>query len=540
MINTEDFVEQVDVRFWKHITREARFVDVIKFKDISREECLRTTATDLNKFRYNFGLPLIENVPKENGVLRKVKSYPLDDTCIYYYVTKKLQEEIVLKIREVDFVYGGFRMTPELQVNEEDFNEEPTNSDYENQFSRTQFRKEWAEYQNMAKSMFDEEYLNYLHFDIAHFYDDINLSILESILQDISSGKSDLVNLLFFFLKNSDRLDLGYQESTVGLPQESVGEMSRLLANLYLSRFDSAFNTALANVFGEIRFKYIRYADDMWVVFDGPRVTYRRVIQTASTLLQKQKLHLNESKTEILSRDEFRSHWQFDLWDEVIRIKDDANACLHKTLDIQSRYSVGRWFSPMLYCLKVVTSNPENVNHFVNDRLAMKYVGRMLGNPKYGLRVNGANKDFFVALFKKYRILDKEVVRPMVDRDFTIYPNVQIFALELLVECSDRDNLHVMVNRYLKTFRGQSYHWYLRCLCLRYMSKYGSRISEWKVRDAVLDRLASTAGEQNFMERRYSIYFLMSMTKDRGRDVLDEHFNLPNDLKFRKYIKEES
>lgn len=538
MIDPEDFVAEVDSRFWKHISREGPFKDVKKYADLNREAFLRSVAKSLNNYTYDFGLPIIEYVPKTEGIVRTVKCYPLSDTCIYYYVTKKLQEEIVEKIKENEHVYGGFRMTPELRVEEKDYIDSPIDPSYENEFSKTQFRKEWSEYQNLAKSMYDAKYVTYLHFDIAHFYDDINLNLLESTLQNITSGKSDLVNLLFFFLKNSDRLDLGYHESTVGLPQESVGEMSRLLANLYLSLFDSQFRIALNDLFAGIDYKYFRYADDMWVAFNGPRVKYKDVMQIASLILQRNKLHVNESKTEVLSRDKFANHWQFDLWNIVLATKDNPKSCVHLIFQIQNRYQTGRWFSPLLYTLKTFTSDSENVKHIPNLKFAMKFLGRLLGEPKFGLRINGGNIDFFKALFKKFPELDEKVIRPIVDKIFVLYPNVQIFCLELLTMCSLRDNLEIVFNRYL-SYSGKNYQWYLRCLCLRYMANYGSRISNWERRLSLLSKLSHTSSNQNFIERRDSINLLMSLNKNRGDQTLDTYYNTPNDLKFREFITNE-
>ncbi len=535
MIVAKDFIDEVDSRFWKHITTQGPYKDVKKYKDLDRKSFLKGVANSLNKYTYDFGLPIIEYVPKIEGILRSVKCYPLSDTCIYYYVTKKLQEEIDNKIKENEYVYDGFRMTPELRVDEEDFDDSPTNPSYENEFSKTQFRKEWSEYQNLAKSMYDSSFVTYLHFDIAHFYDDINLNLLESTLQDISSGKSDLVNLLFFFLKNSDRLDVGYHESTVGLPQESVGEMSRLLANLYLSRFDGQFNTSLNNLFDRVKYKYFRYADDMWVAFNGPRAKYKEVMQIASLLLQRNKLHINESKTEVLSREKFATHWQFDLWNKVLAIKDNPKACVHLIFQIQNQYKTGRWFSPLLYILKIFTSDRANIQYIPNMKFAMKFLGRLLGEPKFGLRINGGNVDFFTALFEKFPKLDEDVVRPIVDKQFVLYPNVQIFCLELLTMCSARDNLEIIFNRYLSYF-GKKYHWYLRCLCLRYMANHGNRIAAWERRKILLSTLSNTEATQNDIERRDSINLLMSFNKDRGGETLNKYFNTTNDLKFREYI----
>lgn len=534
MIKEKDFITTVDKRFWKHISKEGPFKDVIKYNDFDREQFLKEVTSELNNYTYDFTLPVIEYAPKKNGLLRKIKCMQHGDACIYYYVTKKLQNDIVKEIKKVDDVFGGFRMTSELKAKPED--DKPIDPSYENSFSSTQFRKEWSDYQNLAKQLYEDGYKNYLHFDIAHFYDDINLSILEGILQNVSKGKSELIRLLFFFLRNSDRIDLGYNDSTVGIPQESVGEMSRLLANLYLSPYDREFSKGLKTIFGKNKFKYFRYADDMWVAFNGPSANYKRVIQYAGILLQKQKLHLNESKTEILTRKEFNNHWHFDLWERVLKSRKDSKVCLHNSFEIHNRYKKGRWFSPLLYTIRVVTGNKKNVTHFTNLKLAMKFLGRLLGQPKFGMRINGGNKDFFEELFKQYPRLITEVVKPIVDKNFFLNPNVQIFSLELLTMCSPNDNSYYVFRRYF-AFNNEPYHWYLRCLCLRYLSRYGHKVSKWKSCAKILKIIIQNEKSLNHFERRDTIHFLLSLKSIDSESVLNKYFNRPEDLKFCQYLK---
>jgi hypothetical protein len=537
-IDLNDFVDQVDKDFWKHITRQGEFKDVKKFSDIDRESFLKSIARSINAYKYQFDIPTIYYSPKSNGILRKVKVMSLSDSCLYYYVVKSLQDEIVNSIKETPNVYGGFRMTPELKVNKEEFDNLVSNPKYEKSFSVTNFRKEWSDYQNLSKDLYTDNYSYYLHLDIAHFYDDINLHLLESTLQNISKGRSELINLLFILLRNSDKIDLGYQESTVGLPQESIGEMSRILANLYLTRFDKPFKENLLSMFNgqDSDFKYIRYADDIWVAYNGTREKSAFITQNASKILQKNKLHLNECKTKLLTREDFNRHWKFSFWEEILNKKEDTSQYI-PLLNRIYKSKNGRWFSPFSYLMKIVMSKKVNISLFKRKSQAILFINRIIENPQFELRINSSNLSFFKEMLKKFPEIEEKVVRKIVDQKEVLHPSLQYFAIELITKCSPKNNLELIFNRYLM-YNSKDFHWFSRCICLEYLSKKGADIVSSAVKMRKLTNNIQLHHEnQPVIERRYSIFFLMSLPMEKGKDLLDAVYILPEDLKFRNYLR---
>ncbi len=179
-LKINDFVGAVDDPFWKAITSESVYEDVIKFKDIDRNAFLVRLAKKINRHLHAFPPPEYLYLPKSKGILRRIKVYGLEDSSIYYYCVKGIQDTLAKTIKQNPFVFGGFRFTPDLKMSDEDLDAIPFDPKYQGVFSKHQFRKEWGEYQRLAGSLASRDFDLYIHIDIAHFYDDINLNLLEN------------------------------------------------------------------------------------------------------------------------------------------------------------------------------------------------------------------------------------------------------------------------------------------------------------------------------------------------------------------------
>lgn len=271
MIDIKRFEISIDNSFWNYITKKSSFADVINFDDIEKKSFIIELANKVNHYEHHFAVPEFLFLPKSNGILRKIKVFSLADSVLYYYCVKEMQNELSNVIKSVPNVFGGFKFSPDLRMKNSDLDQFKSNPEYE-KFAKNNYRKEWSEYQNIAEAISARQYDYYIHIDIAHFYDDINLDILEKRLRSYIYEKDSIIDLLFHILKNSDREDFGYSPTTSGLPQEEIGEMSRLLANFYLNSFDQNLTNWLKKYFKcEIneKFVYTRFADDMWVSFNG-------------------------------------------------------------------------------------------------------------------------------------------------------------------------------------------------------------------------------------------------------------------------------
>jgi hypothetical protein len=295
----------VDRLFWRHITRETVVLDIVHFADIDRQQYLRELSSRVRSGNYHPTTCWTIGFPKMGGVIRPVMAMSLADACVYYFCVKKIQDRLVKEIGVVEHVYGGFRITEPLRLRPSHLDNLVFDPSYEG-FSSYNFRKAWSEYQNLAKRLSEAKFDYYMHLDIAHFYDAIRLDLLERQVRNVVSEDGAVVDLLFYFLRNlKPSYQVTYSDNSVGLPQEEAAEMSRLLANFYLSQFDRAIVPPLSALFTSDRgalYQYTRYADDIWIAFHGERFLANKAAQIVGQVLSDIGLHLNDAKTRVLNK----------------------------------------------------------------------------------------------------------------------------------------------------------------------------------------------------------------------------------------------
>ena len=542
LVDVKDFVEKIDQKFWNHITKQAVFRDIVDYKDISREDFLRNLATSLNNFEHSFNKPDYFYAPKDEGILRKTKVHNLQDTCIYYYCVKSIQDELSAEIKKNPNVFGGFRMTPDLDLTDEDLDRLSYDPRYESSLAKNKYRKEWGNYQKLALGLANRNFDKYVHLDIAHFYDDVNLGILENRVKSVVQGKPNILDILFHFLKYSDMRDLGYFPSSVGVPQEELGDMSRLLANFYLAQFDSSILKILEEMFPAPNgFVYTRYADDLWFCFNGDKEDMPIVIQRVSLELQRLKLHLNEKKIEVFDSNEFKKYWHFEQWEKMYAYKMvfewdlDLLFQLHK--DLLSN-QVGRWFSLDNYVIKVITSRGKNVSVISNKVEAEEFISGILNTPKMVGRFSDEHREFFIELLRNYPAL-KTILKEYLSSKRNIYPSVEFFVLEILA-CSiqEIEDIDFFVSTYFDAVK--PYQWYSRCICIRTLFEniaYLEKDRKDKLKK-IIKHMGDSGSNQSFRERRYSIRFLLHLRDNRGQETLAKYFAKPDDLSFLNHLKD--
>ncbi|WP_246042121.1 reverse transcriptase domain-containing protein [Cohnella pontilimi] len=541
MLDINDFKTGIDKKFWDHLTKEMSFQDIVNYKDIKKDEFINELGREINNFEYNFMKPYYFFSPKSLGILRKIKLYSLGDTSVYYYCVKKLQKELSEEIKKNKFVYGGFRFTPELRLREEDLNKLRINYEYENGLSVNNFRKEWSEYQKLAKRLSEKNFDYYIHIDIAHFYDDINLDILENKVRNVVIGKSKIIDLLFNFLRFSDKRDLGYTPSNVGIPQEEVGEMSRLLSNFYLSSFDSEITNYLEKYFSNNEsFTYTRYADDMWFCFLGSYDDGLRIVQKVSFELSKLKLHISESKLKFFDVQEFTDHWKFNEWEIMFSKKEDLPFLFEMYLDLHEKQH-GRWFSLAFYILQIITSKDKSfVDIFFNLENSRAFLDSIVKNPKFIFRLKKDKLKFFKKLILTYPELRNDLIEYLKSKG-SIYPNVEYFILDLLSGISQNDeDIDFFVRWYFESFQ-REYQWYSRCICMNYLIDHSDYLE--KHRKESLGKILSHIEKANKhftkLERRYTMAFLSNLRNDKGGKIIKKYFNSPDDFVFVNFLRQD-
>ena len=236
MISSADFKKVVDDRFWKTAAR----LQPTKVPD--RKRALGGTCGKINKGVYSPGSPvLVMEQDKGSGIVRHIPVFSMADYSVYYYCVRKLDP--VLARKRVPNTFGGWSLggrIRELEEAEDDYSLE-----YELSFSYNP--RAWSKYYGEFNSKLYKQLLEYkqkknyrvVEFDLANYYDSIRLDILErQIRADGDFQQTEVLNLLFYFLNYRDRRLSGYSPLQVGLPQDAIGDCSRLLANYYIQGYD--------------------------------------------------------------------------------------------------------------------------------------------------------------------------------------------------------------------------------------------------------------------------------------------------------------
>lgn len=317
MIDEKSFVKIFRSSFWKKMGESLvpmePCLDKISFLKILYQEIIERT--------YNPSAPrdfIITN--KHNHCPRFVPTFTRKDYCVYFFAVKMLEKELAQD--RIPGTFGGFSLGNQIKIKED---EERLELEYIpfNSFNEFGWKKAWGDFQKLAKAYSDDRrFYYYIKFDISSFYDTINLFLLEkNIRHAVGKNKQEIVTLLFHFLQNWNRKLEGYNQKTVGIPQDEIGDCSRILANFYLQDYDKI----IFNICDKLDAKYLRYSDDQ-IIFTKDKDTARKILFEASRELFKLNLQLNTSKIiEFESKNDFSNYWAFDIFslleDETNRIK---------------------------------------------------------------------------------------------------------------------------------------------------------------------------------------------------------------------------
>lgn len=257
---------------------------------------------------------------KHNYVARIVPSLTLEDYSIYYYCVKSIED--YLAVNRVEGTFGGYRLGGAFRKKEnKEFDElqEIPVSISPFTFNPLAWVKAWREFQKKARIYSSNaDYTYFLKFDIANFYNTINLSILERKIRAVTPKEfTDEIDLLFHFLKFWNRRFLKYTEQTISIPQDEVGDCSRLLANFYLQDYDQYLYTEC----DKRNCKYMRFADDQ-ILMSTNKEDAEDILFAASKELFKIGLNINSAKVERFYRTEWEYYWCFNLFDLLGDPKD--------------------------------------------------------------------------------------------------------------------------------------------------------------------------------------------------------------------------
>lgn len=314
---------QFKKNFHKDIWRVLReTIEIVTRKQAPEKTAfLDSLYSDIMTLNYYPSLPVAYLISdKHNRVARHVPVFNYRESCVFFWCVKQLEEEIACN--RVEGTFGGWRLGNPIRKKEEQDVEMLEEGGYVpfGAYNRGEWLKHWRDFQKKAYQYATQgEYNCFLKFDIANFYDSINLNLLEGRIRYCTNNeKSFVVDLLFHFLRNWNRQFEGYSLKNVGIPQDSVGDCSRILANFFLQDYDQRMKA----ICDHLEIRYLRYADDQIVMANSIQVT-RQVLFEASKELFRNNLSVNSSKVvEYNSFSDFSYYWAFDLFQMLDEAED--------------------------------------------------------------------------------------------------------------------------------------------------------------------------------------------------------------------------
>jgi CRISPR-associated protein Cas1 len=201
------------------------------------------------------------NIPKRNGLRRVEKLAPAE--LLIHTLLHELLSDPIDRTLETSAV--GFRRGHSVQTATE-----------------------------KVRELLAQGYRYVVESDIEDFFPDINIERVEVLLDGIIPPADEQARSLLNKLLHAPYLENGrIRTRTAGLAQGSP--LSPLLANLYLDRFDEAFN--------ELDAKLVRYADD-FIILARTRESAQSLLDLARSELEQVGLEVAEEKTAIRSVEE--------------------------------------------------------------------------------------------------------------------------------------------------------------------------------------------------------------------------------------------
>ena len=283
----EDFLNCFSKSLYEKIIKESTIRSKRMINKNEYKQIIKDLFYELNNYEYIVG-KLEEKLYmyKTNNVARIIPVLSIKDECLYYFVCKMLEDEIA--INRTENTYGGWRIGNKIMLEE--------NSEIEyvyKSYNPLLWNENWKKYQNILynhiKDLKEEDII--LKLDIANFYDNINLNLLEKkLLVSVLNEKLEFINILIYFLKNWNLKNDKYHVKSVGLLQNEFGDQSRLLANFYLQGYDKA----IKKICDSSNSTYIRFADDQIIIRDSNEIN--NIMYVVNKELNSIGLNLNASK----------------------------------------------------------------------------------------------------------------------------------------------------------------------------------------------------------------------------------------------------
>ena len=332
MDDIKKFKQYFNHDFWRAFQDKQSFFNIPKNK-IEKDAFVEKLYREIEERRYYPSIPCrYIDRDKGNGVTRIVPVFTLKDYCVYYYCIKKIEDKIAYN--RVENTFGGWTLGGLMRKNEDDemgkrrkdFNhyEDFVAELYgisvsEYSFNPAAWAKAYGDLNAKLYASAKEGNFKYVaELDIANYYDSVRLDILEMRIREIVNEEhADIVSLLFHFLNYWNRNVNLYNKQTVGIPQDAMGDCSRILANFYLQPYDKI----VYELCKQNNCKYLRYADDQFL-FAEDKDKLHVLIFKVSKKLNSLGLSVNQKKVKIRTTEELINNRSFRIFDLLREDKD--------------------------------------------------------------------------------------------------------------------------------------------------------------------------------------------------------------------------
>lgn len=390
---------------WKHMFRKGSVRLGAKSIFDNRKAELERIANDVVRGRFAPAIHGFLCTSKGNGVARFVPVLTYEGTAVYFACARAFDE--VCADKAVEGTYGGWtlggkRRKLEEQAARELFlpadvsrgvvrleatnnpaslhaNESPANALLDDlaaeseeeleidadvsippsPYNKAAWVENWQEFWKVLAATTERTDRNHtvVTFDIANFYDSIDLDLLRRSLNSVAGEKSDAIHILFELLRSWNRELRSYVPAAKGIPMDMIGDMSRVLANFYLVEFDRFFREGVEATGG----KYVRWADDMMFTCESREVA-EGLLYAASKKLHAMGLNINTAKVKFRSQSDFSVAWGFDVMDLLQDPeKLDAGIFVLRERWDDDRYA--RKETALKRCISLLEKRPDLVEH---------------------------------------------------------------------------------------------------------------------------------------------------------------------------------
>lgn len=332
MDDLKKFKQYFNRDFWRAFQNKQSIFNIPRTKT-EKDSFVEKLYREIETRRYYPSVPHCHiDRDKGNGVTRIVPVFTLKDYCVYYYCIKKIEDKIAYN--RVENTFGGWTLGGLMRKYEDDEMEKKRKNfnRYEDfiaelhgisvsefSFNPAAWSRAYGDLNAKLYAIAKARNFKYVaELDIANYYDSVRLDILEMRIREIVNEEhADIISLLFHFLNYWNRNTNLYNKQTVGIPQDAMGDCSRILANFYLQPYDKfVYELCKQN-----KCKYLRYADDQFLFAEDEKKLHILIFKV-SKKLNSLGLSVNQKKVKIRTTEELIENRSFKIFDLLKEDKD--------------------------------------------------------------------------------------------------------------------------------------------------------------------------------------------------------------------------